>query len=323
MFARRCSRQFTKAALIVCALSAAAASQAQDLYVLDSFGTASVLQYDIHTKVNQGTFTSGYGFSTPIGIAFGPNGDLYAGDIDNSEVALFDGKTGAYVRSPVPAGFAYGPDAIAVQSNGNVMETATYAVTGMNSDPSRGHLLVHDGQTGAVLNNYEGAVGSEFGQVKTGPDGNLYVADDTSGIVRFDGQTGAYLGVFASGGGLANAYAFTFGPDGDLYAGSRDTNSILRFDGQTGAFLNVFASGNGLDFPDDVLFGPDGNLYVADSHGILRFNATSGAFVDSFAAGLGDGQLAFAPSNVPEPGSLAWLFSLGSIGMLALRRRAR
>jgi streptogramin lyase len=43
-----------------------------------------------------------------------------------------------------------------------------------------------------------------------GPDGNLYVSSyDTGQVLRYDGSTGDFIDVFASGGGLANPKAWS------------------------------------------------------------------------------------------------------------------
>ena len=103
-----------------------------------------------------------------------------------------------------------------------------------------------------------------------GPDGNFYVSSgntpETSAILRYDGKTGKFIDVFASGSGLVRPYGTAFGPDGYLYVSSFLTDQILRYDAATGKFIDVFASGNGqpggLNGPNDLLFGADGSLYV-------------------------------------------------------------
>ena len=81
------------------------------------------------------------------------------------------------------------------------------------------------------------------GQVRA----DLFVGSGaTNQILRYDGTTGAFLGVFASGGGLSLPDAHLFGPDGNLYVSSSHTDNVLRYSGTTGAFLGVFASGGGL-----------------------------------------------------------------------------
>jgi DNA-binding beta-propeller fold protein YncE len=153
---------------------------------------------------------------------------------------------------------------------------------------SRGHnILIFDEISGSFLGDFTtpGIGGLRAPDDLTfGPDGNLYVSvggdsdlnlldplyPKDSAVLRFS-PTGEFLGVAASGNGLARPYGNAFGPDGTLYVSSFRTNQILKFDGQTGNFLGVFASDNnnglgalnGLNGPNDLLFGPDGSLYVA------------------------------------------------------------
>jgi hypothetical protein len=122
------------------------------------------------------------------------------------------------------------------------------------------------------------------------PQSSLFVTSRfTDEVLRYDATSGAFLGVFASGGGLDNPVGLTFGPDGHLYVVSAETDQVLRYDGASGAFLGVFAAGGGLDAPRQLGFGPDGALYVASgaTNAVLRFDGTTGAFRDVFASGGG------------------------------------
>jgi hypothetical protein len=136
-----------------------------------------------------------------------------------------------------------------------------------------------------------------------GPDGNLYVlAGDQAAVLRYNGQTGAFLDMFVTpgSGGLRVPVSMAFGPDGDLYVANTRLNDtagsgVLRFDGTTGAFLSTFVSpgSGGLLKPLSVIFGPGGDLYVgtADTSGttasphtsaVLRYDGTTGAFLCLF-----------------------------------------
>jgi hypothetical protein len=108
----------------------------------------------------------------------------------------------------------------------------------------------------------------------------LLVSDPSANaVLSYSVETGAFIGVFASGGGLTEPGGLTFGPDGNLYVGSLD-NTVKRYDGATGAFIDSFASGGGLSFPGGLTFGPDGNLYVAGSISkVLRYQGTTGEFI--------------------------------------------
>jgi sugar lactone lactonase YvrE len=283
-------------------------AQAQSLYVTD-YGAEQVVRYDIHTGANQGAFTSGYGFSSPSGLAFGPGGVLYASDLDNYEIAQFDGGSGAYVRTVTSDA---GGNSLAVGADGTIYNVDSYAVldaSGHVIDPFRGHLLGYDSVTGILKSDYKGEVGGAFYDLQFGPDHNLYVTDNIKKqVYSFDGQTGASRGVFTSGGDLQDPFGLGFGPDGNLYVTSRTNHEILRYDGTTGVYQGIFASGDGLNFPDWSIFGPDGNLYVTDfgANQISRFNGVTGAY-DQFADGA-VGPIAFAP--VPEPSTLICLACL-------------
>ena len=159
-----------------------------------------------------------------------------------------------------------------------------------------------------------------------GPDGNLYISSgdtpETSAIYRFDGQTGALIDKFASGGDLFRPYGLAFGPDGLLYVSSFRSDKILRYDGATGKFVDVFAqrdgTAEGLNGPNGLLFGPDGNLYVttegsvADEEGNLEFLFPSQVLKYDIESGEGK---VFVPQPDPFPTSLGFVSFLGlSVG---------
>jgi len=156
-----------------------------------------------------------------------------------------------------------------------------------------------------------------------GPDGNLYVSSgnnpENSAILRYNGTTGEFIDVFASGGGLFRPYGTTFGPDGNLYVSSFLSDQILRYNGTTGQFIDVFASGNGLagglNGPNGLLFGADGSLYVTTQGSIAR-NGTP-----DFSAGLPSQVLRFDIASrqstvfidqpTPSPDSFGFVSLLG------------
>ena len=80
-----------------------------------------------------------------------------------------------------------------------------------------------------------------------GPDGSLYVTSrgtngnpDNNSIIRFNGSTGEFIDVFATG--LQRAISLDFGDDGNLYAGNRETNTVQYFDGATKQLLGTFVA---------------------------------------------------------------------------------
>jgi hypothetical protein len=157
-----------------------------------------------------------------------------------------------------------------------------------------GGVIRLDGTTGAFKANLatEAQPGEGLG---FGPDGDLYVATEDR-VNRYDGATGVYKGVFASGGGLKSAWYITFGPDGDLYVASNGSKRVLRYDGTSGTFKSVAASGGELNAPFGVAVGADGDVYVSsgppDSQNfhhtfqqVLRFDGRTGAFKGGFTSG--------------------------------------
>ncbi len=141
-----------------------------------------------------------------------------------------------------------------------------------------------------------------------GPDHNLYVVVTNvltvNEVRRYNGVTGASMGVFAKGGGLQGPSNVVFGPDGNLYVSSSDNGEVIRFHGKTGASMGVFAHGGGLQSPQGLTFGPDGNLYVVDYDraAVVRYKGSDGAYMDTFvpkgSAGLGTpSDLKFGPDG--------------------------
>ena len=144
--------------------------------------------------------------------------------------------------------------------------------------------------------------------LSSAPQGQLLVSsEETNAILRYDGQTGAFLDVFAPPADqLSQPQGLVFGPDGHLYLSSTATDAILRYDGQTGVFRDIFVSrgSGGLAAPAGLVFGPDSNLYVTSTgtNAVLRYDGRTGAFLDAFVpsdtGGLAcPGVLVFGPDG--------------------------
>lgn len=136
-----------------------------------------------------------------------------------------------------------------------------------------------------------------------GPDGDLYVGSvDTGEILRYDGQTGAFLDAFVTGGGnLQEPGGLQFNPaDGDLYVADVAGNQIHRFDGQSGAYIDSPVSG--LARPLGITFDNSGNLLIAnrDTDEVLIYDgATLNSFVTTGSGGLDEPRNAvFGPDGM-------------------------
>ncbi len=130
----------------------------------------------------------------------------------------------------------------------------------------------------------EGITGLDFG-----PDGTLYVgAYGTHSVQRFDGRTGAPLGLaFAAGaGGLAGPdNGLAFGPDGKLYVPGYDSDSVVRWDPASDRVEQFVAPRSGrLRSARGLLFEAGGSVLVSSerSDALLRF-AADGSFEREFA----------------------------------------
>jgi streptogramin lyase len=298
--------------------------------------TSTVLAYDSNTGAPQGVFASGGGLSHYVGIARGPDGNVYVStnpypSSTGGGVLRFDGQTGNFISTFVPA-----------KSGGlNLSQELHFGpgnklyVAGFDAG-----VLRYDSTTGAFVDKFiapgsGGLIAAD--DAIFGPDGRLYVADDDgSQILRYDGQSGAFIDAFVApgAGGLVGPASLQFGPDGNLYVADNTKGAILRYDGHTGAFIDDFvAPGAGLRF-SDIQFGANGILYASSVYsnpGIYRYNGADGAFIDKIItppAGTVNGPAYFllpleSPRSVPEPSSMA-IFLVGSavaLCVLMLRRR--
>jgi len=262
---------------------------------------AGVFEGAFQQKIQRGSLAAGVRLRGPFGFAFGPDGDLYVGNNNSSQLGIvrYEGLSGDFEflepfveiadeqqqRLRDPRDLAFGPNgSLYVCSQDNV-----------NGDPGdRDYVVVYHGQTGAEL----GTIPSTFNDrmmndpeyLAFSPQGHLYVSERLHGVRRWaaNGVQCGGSGQLAcpNGGGLSNAKGLTFGPSGLLYVSSHDTDEVLRYHTVTGQFLGVFvAAGSGpLHGPTDLTFGPDGHLYVASdiTNEVLRFSGQNGAFLDVY-----------------------------------------
>jgi DNA-binding beta-propeller fold protein YncE len=193
------------------------------------------------------------------------------------------GRVGAPVATPVLSHPAFTmPGNLKIGPGGDI-----YVISaGVSHDGYRGQVLRFGSQSRALEGGFVGdeSTGTTWTDLAFGPDGMLYVSDQTLGVMRFDPVTGEFLGVFVPGGpgGPRSASAIAFGPDGNLYVADRDDSSVLRFDGKTGQFMDNFipSQTGGLKGPASLAFGSNHQLYVSSSenHSILRYDGRTGAF---------------------------------------------
>lgn len=286
--AKRALRRLSRIALF--AVTAASIPVQADILV-SSWGYGSVLRYDETTGAYLGDFVAAHAgeLQTPVGLVFGPDGNLYVADWTGNRVLRFSGWNGAFLSVLAdtnlnhPSGIAFGSDNNAYVCNSD---------GGFNGD-----VTVFDGASGTPLRSFgSGMLQDPYG-IKFGPDGLLYIADRRAGVLRFNVATGD-AGVFLSPTnfpGYPGAFDLAFGTGGDLYVsyGHNSAGQVFRFDVSSGSKLGVFASGHGLWNSVGMVFGRDSKLYVASNNygnggteGLFRFDGATGAFIDATTGGV-------------------------------------
>lgn len=177
-------------------------------------------------------------FTEPLGLAFGPGGNLYVGSIvfpssfpQTAKILEYNGATGAFIGTFIAPTTSLFPLNL-VFANGSLFVTGT------------GGILRYNALTGAFQGTFvtsgSGGLGSASNFTFNPWNGNLYVSDGVNNqVLVFNGSTGAYLStlVAAGSGGLSDPEGLAFGNDGNLYVASAGTNSLLEYNGTTGAFL--------------------------------------------------------------------------------------
>jgi sugar lactone lactonase YvrE len=273
-------------------------------------------------------------------------GTFLVGNSRGNNVMRFDGNTGNLLGEFIPAGSGglSSPDTIVFGPDGNGDgKSDIYIANGDKPGNSReagaSSVLRYDGITGEFIDKFVGdnpnTVADETGGLfrpyglAFSPDGNLYVSSFlTDKILRYNGKTGKFIDVFASGnqqaGGLNGPNGLLFAPDGFLYVTTQGSvarngkadysasfpSQVLRYNPETKLF-SIFASPDpsprsfGFTSLLGMAIGPvDGDLYVSDfANDIRRYNLKSGELVKVLSTNYTEtlpssnfiGSLAFSP----------------------------
>ena len=211
----------------------------------------------------------------------GANNVLVTG-LDGIGVREFLALTGTLVRDADDAGIASAHDLIVVGDR--------YLVTSHTDD-----RIVAFALDGTSLGDFVPAGTSPLdgpNMMAIHPSGDLLVTSgETGAVLRYDIESGAYLGEFVAPGMLDAPYGLAFGPNGNLFvAGGAASGVVMEFDGTGGSFVRTFVESDtsgGLNHARGMVFLPSGDLLVV-SHAndrVLRYDGATGAFVEQFNKG--------------------------------------
>ena len=226
-----------------------------NLYVT-SHGNSTVRRYDGETGAFIDVFvSSGNGLNRSHSVFWNVDNTLLVSSEIGDRVNQYEAVTGNFLGSFVQPGEAglNGPEEI-IQGPDGMLYLSAQSNQVLRIDPIKGGVVdVFVGDDPDTPEDETGGLAWAH-QLKFGPDGNLYVASSqTNQILRYDGETGAFLDVFVHSGGQGPQFpvGLAFGPDGHLYVGSFGNDRILCYDGITGEPLGVAANlgAMGLDGP--------------------------------------------------------------------------
>jgi hypothetical protein len=233
-----------------------------------SVRTASVKEYEHSPGACEAVYKGNFVTSiVASGIAFGPDGYLYATDFNNDRVLRFNGETGA-------------PDFPIFEAKGCGLD----GPTGLTFSPD-GSLLVGSQYTHNIV-AYDTKTGAACCVVADGcgldtpvglallPDNRLLVASfQTNSIVAFDLEapdlSARCMPAFVEPGicGLSGPQGLALTSDGRLLVSSMHTDAVLQFDAATGAELAPcqLAQGCPLDGPTYLVAtrGRESNVFHA------------------------------------------------------------
>jgi WD40 repeat protein len=158
------------------------------------FEDSSLLRYNAASGAFMDFFIGPMADPQPQRVLSAPDGNFYVSNYtvgtEQGGVVILDGMTGQRVGylDTLTTANDWNPRSVAYGPGGDLYVTAGDSI------------VAFDGATHQYLGVFSDQTGY-FDRLAFGPDGNLYAAGGTSPtIYRIDGQTGAVLGPFTSGG---------------------------------------------------------------------------------------------------------------------------
>jgi streptogramin lyase len=155
--------------------------------------------------------------------------------------------------------------------------------------------------------------GNNVGQLRAGPDGNLWLADRAGAIGRItpDGAITEYSSGLNPG---SSDQTIALGPDGNMWFTDNGTIPAIGVINPTTHAISEFSTGlNAGSVPRGITMGPDGNLWFTDqgtTKAIGMINPTTHA-ISEFTSGLNSGSSPYLGLTTGPDGNL-WFTDQGT-----------
>lgn len=239
-------------------------------------------------------------FQEHNGLDVASDGSVWVAGYHGHDIQHFDNNGNllerwqGHVTSPGEFGYAAGVGIV----NGILFANDQINQTVQAFNARTGTFLYMFGERGegeATVFNFPRAL-------TTGPDGDLYIADDR--LVRRIKPDGTFVQLYKSiSGNVSATMGLAVSPGGLLYQADTNNHKIIVRDINSGTVLNVWGTkGTGAaEFtdPHSIAIGPDGSIYITDANSRVQHFTFDGHFIDEWKTTTND------PANIKGSYGLA------------------
>ena len=184
-------------------------------------------------------------YSTPLGVAFGPDGNIWFTEYSLGKIGSIT-PAGGITEFPVPSGDRSVPTAIASGPDGNLWFTELDKIGKISPAGSFSEYpLPHSGDVGPISS------------IAAGPDGNLWFTESGANLIGRITPSGT-ISEFPVPTPDGGPWSITAGADGNLWFSEQRAHKIGRVS-PTGEFAEFSIPSN--SSPQGITSGPDGNVW--------------------------------------------------------------